>query len=117
MVGYEQLRRADPRQDVDRLRCAVERLFAGKAEYAAFCRTLPLNRFFANDKIRISSNLTELIKALEEYPQGDRHHVEAFARNTHNISLMQHARENPDLFGWARSFWNRNLLLAPCIYG
>lgn len=101
---------------VTRIRAAVGRLMPGKDPYTSLCRALPLNRFFAHDKIMISSHLTETIEAIERYPYGDRDRAETFARTTHNMYLMKLAEENPNTFSWAESFWNGNRTIAPCSY-
>ncbi len=99
-----------------KVREAVVRLFPGKDPHSGFCRALPLNRFFAHDKVRIFSSLTETIKAIETYPHGDRCRAETFARMTHNMVLTQQAERDPNTFAWAGSFWNSNLTIAPCVY-
>ena len=100
---------------IDAVRDAVARLFAGKEPHAGFCRALPLNRFFAHDKLRISSDLADTIEAIKSYPNGDRYRAETFARTTHNMVLQGRVNEDPDTFSWAHSFWNSNGTIAPCI--
>jgi len=101
---------------ITEVRNAVARLFPGKDDYAGFCRALPLNRFFAHDKIKIVNTLKDTIEAIKTYPYGDKYRAEAFARNTHNMVFMQRVRENSETFAWARYFWNKNLAIAGCIY-
>lgn len=101
---------------VTQVRAAVVRLFAGKDAHAAFCRAFPLQRYLAHGKVKIFSSLTETIKALKQYPQGDRQRAETFARNTHNMMFMQKAAKDPNVFAWARIFWCHNRRLAPCAY-
>ena len=101
---------------ITKIRAAVMRLFAGKDSYSAYCRALPLNRFFAHNKVFISSHLTETIEAIKNYPYGDRDRAETFARTTHNMMLMERAKEDPNAFSWARSFWNDNMVMVPCSY-
>src|SRR5260370_41696190 len=79
-----------------------------KTAHAGFCRALPLNRFLAHNKVHILSHLTETIEALKKYPYGDRYRAETFARTTHNMVLMNRAKEDPDTFAWSRAFWNFN---------
>jgi hypothetical protein len=98
------------------VRDAVARLFPGKDPYAGFCRALPLNRFFAHQKVHISSKLKETIEAIEKYPHGDRYRAETFARTIHNMTLMRQAEEAPDTFAWARSFWNYSRTIVSCVY-
>ncbi len=97
------------------VRDAVGRLFAGKEPHAGFCRALPLNRFFAHNKLCISSDLTDTIEAIKNYPHGDKYRAETFARTTHNMALVHRAKEDPDTFAWARSFWNSNRTIVPCV--
>ena len=92
------------------------RLMPGKDKHAGLCRALPLNRFFAHNKVHISADLKETIEAIKQYPHGDRYRAESFARNMHNMQLMHEAEQNPDMFAWARSFWNTNRNLVPCSY-
>jgi hypothetical protein len=99
---------------LEAVRQAIQRLFAGKAPYSAFCRALPLNRFFAHNKVHIFSNLTETIEAIKNYPHGDKERAETFARSVHNMTFMQRAKDDPETFARARSFWNLNLTLAQC---
>lgn len=99
-----------------KVREAVVRLFPGKDPHPGLCRALPLNRFFAHNKVRIFSSLTETIKAIKTYPHGDRYRAETFAGTTHNMMLMQQAERDPNTFAWARSFWNSNLTIAACVY-
>lgn len=98
------------------VRRAVLRLFAGKESHAGFCRALPLNRLFAHDKVYIADHMTETIEAIKQYPYGDKYRAETFARMMHNMMLMQQAKEDPNTFAWARSFWNANRTIVPCIY-
>ena len=111
-----------PRPSVDRdasiaaVRSAYLRLFAGKEPHAGFCRALPLNRFFAHNKVRIFSHLKETIEAIKNYPYGDKGRAETFARTTHNMILMNRAQKDPDTFSWARLFWNSNRTIVPCVY-
>jgi hypothetical protein len=111
-----------PNQSVNRdvsiaaVRDAVGRLFAGKDSHAGFCRALPLNRFFAHNKVHIASNLAETIEAIKNYPHGDRYRAETFARTSHNMVFMHRAKEDADTFAWARSFWNGNRAIVPCTY-
>jgi hypothetical protein len=111
-----------PNQSADRelsivaVREAIGRLLPGKEPHAGFCRALPLNRFFAHNRVHIASHLTETIEALRSYPRGDNYHAETFARATHNIDLMNRAKEDPNTFAWARSFWNSNLTIVPCVF-
>lgn len=108
--------------DVDRnssiasVRNAILRLFPGKDPYAGFCRALPLHRLLAHNKIFISSDLTDTIDAIKNYPYGDKYRAEMFARSTHGSHLMQLAKEDPDTLAWSRSFWNSNLIITPCTY-
>lgn len=99
---------------ISKIRAAVTRLLPGKDTYAGFCRALPLNRFFAHDKIKIVNTMKETIEAIRTYPHGDRYRAETFARTTHNMILMNRAKDNPDTFAWARDFWNANLDIVRC---
>jgi hypothetical protein len=109
-----------PDQSLDRelaiaaIREAVRRLFDGKEPHAGFCRALPLNRFFAHGKVHISSHLTDTIEAIKNYPNGDKYRAETFARTMHNMTLMNRAKEDPETFAWARSFWNSSRTVVPC---
>jgi hypothetical protein len=107
---------ADLGSAVAKVRDAVVRLSPGKDDYAGFCRALPLNRFFAHDKIKIFNTLKETIEAIKNYPYGDKYRAETFARTTHNMVFMQRVKENPETFAWARSFWNSNLGMVGCVY-
>jgi hypothetical protein len=107
---------SDRASAVDEVRSAVLRLLPGKDPHTALCRALPLNRFFAHDKIFISSDLAETIRAVEQYPHGDRWRAEAFARTTHNANILYRAKTDPNIFAWARCFWDSNLTVAPCLY-
>ena len=98
------------------VRSACLRLFADKEPHAGFCRALPLNRFFAHNRVCISSQMEETIQAIQSYPYGDEYCAESFARSVHNMTIMLRARKDPDTFAWARSFWNCNRMIAPCIY-
>ena len=101
---------------IEAVRGAFLRLIAGKEPYAGFCRALPLNRFFAHNKVHIFSHLTETIEAIKKYPYGDRYRAETFARSVHNMTLMQQAKEDPNRFAWARHFWRSNRAIVPCVY-
>lgn len=101
---------------VERVRGAVVRLLPGKDEYAAFCRTLPLHRMMAHNRVCIASHLKHLIEAIRTYPQGDKFRVESFARQAHTLDLMHRAEKDPTLFSWAQSFWTSNFKLAGCRY-
>ena len=101
-------------ESVNTVRASVLRLFDGKSPHPALCRALPLNRFFAHRKIRISNNLQETIEALKTYPAGDRERVEAFARNIHNSLFMRRAQLSSDVFAWARAFWDCNRSIVGC---
>jgi hypothetical protein len=111
-----------PDQLVDRdvsitaVRDAVGRLFAGKDSHAGFCRALPLNRFFAHNKVRITKNLKDTIEAIKNYPYGDRYRAETFARTVHNMVFMHRAKEDTATFAWARLFWRSNRTVVPCVY-
>ncbi len=107
---------ADREVSISATRDAIERLFAGKDPHAGFCRALPLNRFFAHGKVRISSNLADTIQAIKNYPHGDKYRAETFARTTHNMVLMRRAKEDSDMFAWARDFWDSNRTLVLCLY-
>ena len=101
---------------ISSVRSAVARLLPGKDEYASFCRTLPLHRMLAHNKVFIVDTLTELIAAIETYPHGDRFRVEAFARQTHSMSFMHRSESDPSTYAWARTFWNANRKLTDCRY-
>ena len=107
---------ADRNSLIAAVRNAFLRLFAGKEPHAGFCRALPLNRFFAHNKVHIFRHLKETIEAIKSYPYGDKYRAETFARTTHNMTLMRRAEEDPDTFAWARSFWNSNRTIVPCVY-
>ncbi len=107
---------ADRELSIVAVRDAIGRLLPGKEPHAGFCRALPLNRFLAHNKVHIASHLTETIEALKSYPRGDNYRAETFARATHNIELMNRAKEDPNTFAWARSFWNSNLTIVPCVF-
>jgi hypothetical protein len=109
-----ELTKTDKKTAIDLTRDAVLRLLPGKDEYAACCRAIPLNRYFAHNKILISSNLTDLIKSIEEYPNGDRLHAESFARNTLNSDMQRRAETDPQVFDWAKHFWSQNRELNGC---
>jgi hypothetical protein len=106
----------DRNSSISAVRNAVFRLFAGKEPHAGFCRALPLNRFFAHNKVRIFSHLKETIEAIKNYPYGDKYRAETFARTLHNMVLMDRAKEYPNTFDWAHSFWNSNRTIVPCAY-
>jgi hypothetical protein len=95
---------------------AIRRLFPGKDSHAGFCRALPLNRFFAHQKVFITSDMKETIEAIEMYPYGDTYRAETFARTTHNMVLAHRAEEDQDTFAWSRVFWNSNYRISPCVY-
>lgn len=101
---------------ISAVREAVGRLFPGKDPYAGFCRALPLNRFFAHNKVHIMSHLTDTIEALKNYPHGDTYRAETYARTVHNMVFMDRAKEDAETFAWARSFWNGNHAIVPCTY-
>lgn len=107
---------ADRDASIAVVRDACLRLFAGKESHAGFCRALPLNRYFAHNKVFISSHLKETIEAIESYPFGDKYRAETYARSVHNMILMRRAEEDPDTFAWARSFWNSHWTIVPCVY-
>ena len=106
---------ADRELSIVAVRDAMGRLLPGKEPHAGFCRALPLNRFLAHNKVFIASHLTDTIEALKSYPRGDKYCAETFARAMHNMELMQRAKEDPNTFAWARSFWNSNLTIVPCV--
>ncbi len=93
---------------------AVKRLFPAKDSHGGFVRALPLSRFFKHNKVFITSKLTELVKSIEEYPNGDRHHAESFARTTHNMYYGQERSKNPDLAKWSEYFWKINYTISKC---
>src|ERR1017187_672707 len=107
---------ADRDPSIAIVRDAVGRLYAGKEAHAGFCRALPLNRFFAHNKVYNGDNLTETIDAIKNYPYGHRYRAETFARSMHNTVFMHRAKEDPETFAWARSFWNSNRAIVPCVY-
>jgi len=102
-------------QSIAAVREAVIRLFEGKQSHASMCRALPLNRLFAHGKVYISSELTDTIEAIKQYPKGDKWRAESYARMIHASMLLQQAKEDPETFAWARYFWNSNLTLIPCL--
>ena len=61
---------ADRDASIKAVRDAFFRLFEGKEPHAGFCRALPLNRFFAHQKVYIANHMTEMIEAIEQYPLG-----------------------------------------------
>jgi hypothetical protein len=99
---------------IGNVRQAILRLMPGKTQHPAFCRALPMNRYFAHKKVFISNHLTELIDAIEKYPKGDRARAETWARTTHNIMMKQGLEKDPRLLDWSRHFWNHNQDLVPC---
>jgi hypothetical protein len=99
---------------IDLVRAAVLRLLPGKDEHTSYVRALPISRYFEKGKIHIGVHMTELIEALKAYPEGDRAHVESFARSSHNGIMQHRAEENPDWMEWTRYFWNRNSELVTC---
>jgi hypothetical protein len=112
MIKVESL---DRNASIADARSAVNRLSPGKDEHCGFCRTLPIARLFAHKKLFISSDMKELADALDSYPNGDRYHVEAFARSVHN-SLMLHREEKTIWQSWSKTFWQANRELVPCRY-
>jgi hypothetical protein len=106
----------NPDAAISSIRDAILRLIPGKDNHAGLCRALPLHRMFAHHKVFIVDTLTELIEAIQSYPEGDRWRVESFARQTHDSLFLQQAQENPKRLAWSRYFWNANLSIAPCQY-
>lgn len=100
--------------DIEAVRNAVIRLLPGKDSYCARLRVLPITRYFVHKKLKITSNLTELIEALKQYPKGDTAHVESFARNVYNTLVGERAKKSPETLKWAKDFWRRNTEFAQC---
>jgi hypothetical protein len=107
---------ADRPASIAAVRNAVLRLFPCKDTHAGLCRALPLNRFFAHQKVLISEHLKETIEAIESYPNGDRYRAETFARTMHNMVFAERTKDDPDTFAWARCFWNSNREIVSCAY-
>lgn len=100
---------------IKEIREAILRLFPAKDSHSGFCRAVPLNRFFKHNKLFITRNMGEIIKAIEEYPNGDRYRVESFARNVINMEFERRKAEEADFIKWSKYFWNYNYSLAECI--
>jgi hypothetical protein len=106
----------DSEAGVSQVRDAVLRLLPGKDNHAGMCRTFPLHRMFAHKRLFLSQDMTELVEAIEHYPNGDRWRVESMARQTHNSTFMQQVEKEPHRLDWSRYFWNSNLAITPCRY-
>ena len=102
------------RDAIQLLRQSVNRLIPGKDEHAGFCRALPLHRYFKHNRVMIVDTLTELIEAIEQYPKGDRWHVESYARQVHDSDMLDRAGRDPGFLAWSRRFWRFNADLAEC---
>jgi hypothetical protein len=106
---------SDTERCVAKARESVLRLLPGRDDHVGLCRTLPLTRMFAHDRLFISSTMTDLADALKQYPKGDRKRVEAFAGQTHSMWIKRKEKEpTPD--DWALYYWRTNLAVAPCQY-
>ncbi len=105
---------SDKDQGVDYLQNAVERLYPGKDEHSGLCRAIPLNRLFKHNKLKISSKMSDLVTGLKTYPQGDRYHVESFARSVINTSWGMEVERKASLTNWSKLFWKLNGELSKC---
>ncbi len=100
---------------IKEVREAILRLFPAKDSHSGFCRAVPLNRFFKHNKLFITQNMEETIKAIEEYPNGDRYRAESFARNVINMEFERRKAEDNNFIKWSKYFWNYNYSLTKCI--
>jgi hypothetical protein len=99
---------------VVKAREAVLRLMPGKSNHPGLCRTLPLHRLLAHQRVFILDTLTDLIEALRLYPNGDRRRVESYARQLHQSLWIQRLEKEPQLLNWSRYYWRTNLSIAQC---
>lgn len=114
LLGGAKLQTLNKSEALEEVKKAVMRLFPAKDAHGGFVRALPLNRFFKHKKVFITSKLTDLIRSIEEYPKGDKHHAESFARTTHNMYYSQERTKNPELTKWSEYFWKINYTISKC---
>ena len=114
LLNYNSIEKYNIEEGILQLRESILRLFEAKDDHMGFCRAIPLNRFFKHKKMSFSPEMKETVKALEEYPEGDRKRVEALSRITINTFLMEERKKDPSYLDWAKYFWKTNYKLSKC---
>ncbi len=115
LQGFD-LSKIDEQDGIKQVVEAIKRLYPAKDNHCGFCRAIPLNRYFKHKKIFLTSNLAETIKAVEQYPLGDRYRVETLARNIINHDILNKINSCmiSDKLLWSKDFWCTNYKLTKC---
>lgn len=99
---------------IEEVKKEVLKLYPAKDDHSGSVRALPLNRFFKHNKLYVTTQMMDLVEAIEKYPQGDRYHVESFARNIINGYFMEERKKNSKLADWSIYFWRYNFTISKC---
>lgn len=106
----DQLSKEEKKLTILKLEGLVSKLQDSKSDYTGNIRAMPLNQIFKHGKIHLLAKDVDLIKAIEEYPGGDRYRLQTSARIFLNM-LKQEQFEKSD---WPKVFWDYNLKLIKC---